>query len=466
MHEDSALIAVTRDRGVWYRALDSIGTWTRASLTALGVSRIPPASPGASSGLVASRPQSQDHLRQFALAPAVYAAIQRRTRVLADAPIVVLRDEVKVDPRAEPWARELLDLLMYPDPEEMASRGDPNGLAPVEPGEGLIAQAVADLLMTGQAWIIPTAADSKRIIGLTRAHPQTMAIVNGGQQVRRRINGTEVIYPRRGVFCLRLVSWEATGQGELGTGAGSVLANLVAAESTALAKTAQVIDQGGADVIVTSATPAGVAFLSNPQNRERVKNDVSNALAMRDGSRVIVLSGDIQAKPAGLSPAEIQAPELLTAARQVELMALGATPAAVGENAANYATAALQYRVQAELDESLAGVFEAYLLRPLAQHYARAVGKGSGDARRVTARLDLSRHPGYAYARTEAIDRMVKLVDLGWSPEQAAEIEGQPFPKPTGQPRPKAPTTGAPAEIVKGDGPQRAAREPTDSEGD
>lgn len=475
MAEDNGLIvyidAPATRGGRWYRALDAVSGFTRASLSALGVGRSPPQSPGASYSVVATRPRAQDHLQQMSLSPAVYAAVQRRSRVLADAPIVVLRGEERVDPAKEAWAGEFLSLLQYPDPEELASRGDPTGLAPVYTGEHLIAQGVADYLLTGCAWIIPTAADSKRIVGLTRAHPRTMRIVQGGDYVEQVVPGRVTRYPRRGVFCLRSVSWQSSGEGELGVGAGEVLMPYVSAERTAMEKTAAVIDQGGADVIVTSNTPAGLAFLSNPANRDKVRKDVEAALAMREGSRVIVISGDLVAKPSGFTPAEIQAPELMTAARDAELMALGVTPVAIGLGTANFATAALQYRVQAELDESLAGVFESFLLRPLAQHYARAIGKGTIDARRITARIDLSTHPGYAYARTEAIKRMNDLVEVhGYTTEQAAAIEGQPFPKPLGTPRPKAATApGAAAEIVQGDGAQRAAgaaRETSTPEGD
>jgi hypothetical protein len=221
-----------------------------------------------------------------------------------------------------------------------------------------------------------------------------------------------------------------------------VLSPVVDAERTAMEKTAQLIDQGGADIIVSSTTPAGLAFLANPANREAVKRDLTSALALRDGSRVVVISGDLTAKASGFAPAEIQAPELLEAARTAELMAIGVTPVAVGLGDANYATAALQLRVQADLDEQLASVFEAFLLRPLAWHYARMSGKSYRDSRRYTCRIDLSTHPGYAYARTEAIDRMSKLVDMGYSAEQAAAIEGQPFPRPAGPPRPRATPTG------------------------
>jgi len=463
-------------QGPWYRAIAAVSGFYRASLAAMGVSKTPPMRPGASSGQVASRPLAEQHLQQMALSPAVYAAIQRRTRTMGDYPIIVLVDGKPVPGKSAPWVGELLHLLATPDSEELSARGDPEGLAPIEPGEGLIAQLVADLLLEGVAYVIPTAGSRNRVSGLTRAHPRLMRLANGGAHWHYAQQGRVTVYPRRGVFCLRTVSWQASGQGELGTGAGEVLEPLVAAERSAMVKTAQIIDQGGADVIVTSKSATGQQFLANPANRDRVREDLQTMLGMRDGGRVVVIGGDLEAKPSGLTPGDIQAPALIEAARGSELMALGVTPVSIGMSDAVYATAALQYRVQAELDESLASIFEAYLLRPLAQHYARVSGMGLAQVATVTARIDLSTHPGYAYARTEAIDRMTKLVDLGYSTEQAAIIEAQTFPPPAGPPRAKtAPQAGAPGgepkPIGEGGGGQRLAvihggRERADSEGD
>lgn len=436
------LPALSSSSSWWLRAVSSVTTFTRATLAQMGVGTRAPASPGAAYGTIAHRPLAEQHLQQFALSPTVYAAALRRGRSLGNYPFVVLRDEDVVDPRREPWAGELLALLESPDPEDAGGSRDPMWLAPIEPGEGLIAQLVVDLLLEGWATCIPTAGRGGRLAGLTRAHPKTMSLVRGGEAWARKVDGRVELYDRRAVFCLRNPSWEATGQGELGTGAGAVLEPLVAAERQAMIKSAMVIEQGGADVVVSATTPAAVQFLSNPANREKVKHDLQSALSMRDGGRVIVLGGDLDAKSIGLTPADIQAPQLLVAARSAELMALGVTPVAIGGDATNYATAALQYRVQAELDEALAAVFEAYLLRPLAQHYHRVAGRGVG---RITCRMDLSSHPGYAYARTEAIDRMLKLVELGWSAEQAADIEQLNLPKPKGTPRAAVPAPQAPA---------------------
>lgn len=450
----------TERAGLWIRILSSASAFYRASLAAVGVTDAPPSQPGASSGRVASKVLAQDYLQQMAQSAVVYAALNRRAHAFGNYPIAVYRDEVKVDPKREPWAAEFLALVQNPDPADGLLAGDTDGLAPIMPGEGLFAQLVADYLATGVAYVIPTAGSGDRLSGLTRAHPRSMTLEQGGAVwvYRPPGGGMARTYPRRAVFCIRNISWEAGGAGELGTGAGQVLADLVNAEATAIRKTAQVIEQGGADVWVGATTPAAAQFLANPANRNKVRDDLTEALAMRDGSRVVVMGGDLEAKDVGLKPADMQAPELMTTARGAELLALGVTPVSIGGEAGNYAEAALQYRVQAEFDESLAAVFEAFLLRPLSQHYARiGSGRRKVDARTVTARFDLSTHPGYAYARTEAIDRMIKLVDLGWDAEQAASIENLSLPKPSGPPRQKQAPVAAPG--VPGNEPPPVGRE-------
>jgi hypothetical protein len=124
------------------------------------------------------------------------------------------------------------------------------------------------------------------------------------------------------------------------------------------------------------------------------------------------------------------------AAKASELAALGVVPVAVGSDAGTYATAVQQYRTQAELDEQIASIVEAALLRPLARHFARQSGQPRTMVRadEFTARFDLSTHPGYAYLRTEQINRVSALVKLGWSPLQAAEAEGLDLPDPEGEP--------------------------------
>jgi len=229
----------------------------------------------------------------------------------------------------------------------------------------------------------------------------------------------------------------------LGVGAGHALRELVAAEEVALRQTRQVVSQGGADVMITGKSPAMAQFLGVAKNREQVAKDASSALAGEDGRRVFVVGGDLSVSDAGLRPADLRAPELLEASRAAELAAVGATPVSIGGESATYATAVQQYRVQAELDEQLASVIEAGLLRPLARHFARLAGDPRAD--RVTCRLDLSTHPGYAYLRTDAYNRMQTLVQLGWTAAQAADAEDLDLPEPEGEPMSmpgQAPTGG------------------------
>lgn len=438
--------------GWWARATDAVATYTRATLAQMGLSPTPPTRAGASRGTFGARPRADEHLRQMALSPTVFAAAMRRARTFGDYPFVVLVDGVPVEPREVPWAKAMLELLQNPDPEYLTTRGDVTGIAALVPGEGLIAQLVVDILLEGVAWILPTAGRGQSVAGLTRLHPRCVKLVMGGAYVEHTQDGRATRYPRRSVFCITNPSWQATGEGQLGVGAGEVLEPIVAAERVAMEKTASIIAQGGADVVVTGSDNAGKMLLSNETNRTKITKEVSDALAMTTGSRVIALGGPIELNPLGLTPSDIQAPTLMEAAHKAELMAMGVVPVAIGENSANFATAALQYRVQAELDEAVASMLEAYWLRPLAQHYARAFGGlRVSESGRVTCRLDLSDHPGYVSARGEAITRMGALVDLGWSPVQAAAFERLPLPKPEGQPRRSAPPN--PALVPQGDTP-------------
>lgn len=445
--------------GPWYRTVSRVSAFYRASLAAMGVGKAPPGRPGASYSVVARKGNAESDLSQLARSPAVFAAVNRRAETFANSPIRVYEGygmgDVKsepLDPDKFPWVANLLRLIESPDPADLG------GLFPASPGELLISQLVADLLLSGVAFVIPTrSASGDAVIGLTRVHPAQMTLVDGGAAWEHRpTNGYPVRYPRTSVSCLRLVSWQASGAGDLGTGAGEVLRYIVQAEVTAMKQTADIIAQGGADVVVTGKTPQGMALMTNDANRDRIAKGVADALAARDGQRVIALGGDIEVKATGLTPADIQAPEFQAAAKVAELMALGCVPVAAGSEASTYASAVLQYRVQSAIDEGLATVFEGFLFRPLAQQFARRAGYAGWM--RVTARFDLSQHPGAAFIRSESIDRITKLVDLGYSTEQAASIEGQSFPKAAGPPRAKAPPAAG-ADAAQGAAPAKAVGE-------
>jgi phage portal protein BeeE len=395
---------------------------------------------GFTSRLLASNSRAEKDMEALALSPSVFAAVQRRALTFSVYPIRVYRGysiggkrTQPLDPAEFPWVASLLRLLQAPDPR------DQEGLFPANPGETIFSQLVADLLLTGNAFAAVQAAQNGNIVGLYRLHPKLVQLErrNGEEVWIYRPAGQPVtLYPRRTIAHLRLLSWQASGAGEFGTGAGAPLANLVRAETTALAQTASMVDQGGADVLVTAKTPAGAQYLSVKENRETVAREASQALAGEDGRRVFVVSGDLDVKPSGLTPADVRAPELLMAAKASELAALGVVPVAVGSDAGTYATAVQQYRTQAELDEQIASIVEAALLRPLTRHFARQSGQPRTMVRadEYTARFDLSTHPGYGYLRTEQINRMGALVKLGWSPLQAAEAEGLDLPDPEGEP--------------------------------
>lgn len=451
MNEDHSLAPIPP--GLWYRAVSAVTRAVNLTLATMGVGTKPPSSPGASFAVVARKASAQDDLSAIARSPAVYAAVNRRAQSFATFPIRVYEGYGIGDIRTEPldpdkveWVASFLRTLELPAP------GDLGQLFPTMPGEGLIGQLVADLLTVGNAYVIPTASpDGKRVVSLMRAHPLEMQLEAGGRRWRRQVQGGGPVefYDRNAISHIRLVSWEAGGMGAMGTGAGSPLGQIIRGEAMALEKSADVIAQGGADLVVTGKTPEGIAYMRNAASRQKTVQDIGVALEARDGQRVIGIAGDVELTPIGLTPADIKAPEFLAAAKNAELMTLGVVPIAVGSEASTYAGGVIQMRVQLDNDEGIAALFEAYFLRPLAQSFARTVGKDPNPSR-FTARFDLSQHPGAAAVRSEALARMSLWIGMGWTPEQAAGIEGLDVPKPLGAPPSKPPPspTAAPSTLT------------------
>ena len=428
----------------------SASTWIRSTASTaigrIGALRGAPPRAGITGGRVASLVNAQEDLQAISESPVVYAAMLRRALTFATYPIRVYqgysiggRKATVLDPERVPWVGSLLRLLQCPDPD------DQDGVFPANPGESLLAQIVADLILTGNAWVAIRTSPSGAIVGLYRLHPRCVTLerfITGDEWVYRPGSVLPTRYPRRTVAHLKLLSWQASAAGELGTGAGAALRQVIDAETTALNQTANMIRQGGADVKVTGTSALGKAFLANEKNRKEVAKEVSEAMKGPEGRRVFVLGGDLDVNDSGLKPADLKAPEMMVASRGMELAAIGTVPVALGSDAGTYATAVQQYRTQAELDEQIAAVIEACLLRPLARHFARmAGGRAAVRADEYTARFDLSSHPGYAFLRSEQVNRMVALVNMGWAPHQAAEAEGLDMPEPEGEPKTVAPTT-------------------------
>ncbi len=401
-----------------------------------------PGRPGITVGRVASNPRAEDELSSMASSPTVFAAVGRRAWGMASYPIRCFfgsplggkpepLDSAKVS-----WVAALERLLQTPNPADVFH------VFPQDPGEGLLAQVIADLLQAGNAFVASQMNPEGDIIGLYRLHPQLVTLERrpGGDVwvYRAGYGQPPIIYPRGSVSHLRLLSWQRSGQGEMGVGAGTPLYHLIAAETEALEQTAAVIEQGGVDIVITGGDATASAYLKDPKNREEVAARFTETLKPDPRGRrrrVVILGGGLKAEEAGWKPADLRAEALLQAARSSELMAIGVTPITVGSEAGTYATAVQQYRVQAEWDEQLQTVVESYLLRPLAQHFARqAGGRWALKADRVTCCIDLSSHPGYAYLRTDQIARAEKLQRMGWTAEQAAAAEGLYLPKPEGKP--------------------------------
>ena len=371
----------------WYSRLWSRATASTATVWAAIVglaTRTPPPRPGIASGRVVSQTRAEADLQTLALSPTVYAAITERAFSIASYPVSVSygyafggnRPDL-LDPERVPWVGSLLRLIQSPDPADTLT------IFPRTPGEGLIAQIVADLLLTGNFWVAITQDKAGNIIGLERLHPRLVTLERSGamdnpveEWVYRPTVGLPRRYLRGQVAHGRLLSWQATGAAEIGTGAGSPLEPLVQAEYRALRQTASVIQQGGADVVITGEDAQTKAFLSNEKNRNEVRDRAIEALSGGpDGSRrVVVLPGSLKMDKSGLEPADLKAPELMDSARDSELRALGCTPVVVGSDSGTFATAAYQHRVQAQKDQQVANIIEGALLRPLARHFARMAG--------------------------------------------------------------------------------------------
>lgn len=407
-------------------------------------------------GRVARAANAERDLASMATSPTVFAAVNRRSWSMATYPIRCYRGSQAtelepLDPARVPWVAAMLRLLETPNPADVGC------IFPENPGEGVLAQIVADLLEAGNAYAAVQTNDEGRIIGLHRLHPQLVHLERrptGDVWVYRPGYGsTPVLYPRGSVSHLRLLSWQKSAAGEMGVGAGTPLRPMVAAESEALQQTAASIEQGGPDIVITGKDAQTAAFMQSETNRKQIVERFTEKLKPGpDGKRrrIVALGGNLEIKDAGWKPADLKAPELLKASRSAELMAIGVTPISVGADAGTYANAVQQYRVQAEWDEQLQTVIEAYLLRPLARHMARQFGgRWAMRADQVTCRIDLSGHPGYAYLRTDAIKRAKELQDMGWTAEQAAAAEGLNLPKPEGKPMRAGPAAAPNAEAPR-----------------
>ena len=408
--------------------------------------------------------QAANQLGLMAESPGIYAALLRRCVGMQVYPLCVHRampggrTREEIDPAQEVWAADLLRLLQRPDP------ADVDAVFPALPGELLLAQLMADLIMAGTAYVRFQTGTGGAIVGLARLHPAVTSIlyVNGARRIWYRPTAAQAqTFDGREVCVLRWISAAADARAELGIGAGECLEAISAAEVGALERTRTAIEQGGVDIAVEATDPATAALLMDPDQRLALANDLTAALG-KEGQRVLIPSGGYKLNDLGLKPADLRAPETLTAARQAQLMAIGVVPVMVGADSTSYATAAAQLRVQYSWDLELAAWMEAFLLRPLAQAFARnGGGRAALSASMVTCAWDLSSHPGALAARTEAIARAVQLVDLGWTAAQAAEAEGLDLPPPEGQPRPKVPAMTPPASSS----PAQGGGNPADAQG-
>lgn len=428
-------------RSSWYsRLVGSLrGTWARSVAYGMAALRRPPPRGGVSSGRVASPINAERDLGAMESSPAVLAGVTRLALSFTTFPVRVylgfsVGGDKSLTPISSdvPWVAAFLRLLQTPD------HTNADELAP-EPGDSLFAQIVADLVVAGIFFVAPTLTDKGDVIGLRRLHPKlcTFERTNGQEWVVYRTPTDTMWYPRRQVFVGHMPSWAADGRGELGSGAGAALYDLNTAEATALRQTALITRQGGADLRIVAADAAGAALLRDKPAREKLVREATEALEGEGGRRVYALGGNIRIEDAGLKPADLQAEKLLQYAPNVQLMALGVVPAAVGRDASNYANGVLQWRAQADMDEGRAQVIEAHFLRPLARRFARQYGgRMAQRLDEITARHDLSSHIGYAYVRTDAYTRAVMLVEgLGYTVEQAVAAEQLDLPKPLGTPR-------------------------------
>ncbi len=429
---------------------------------------------GISVGRVARNRTAAAELARLSSSPTVYAAVTRRSLTLARFPIRVYRGldpktATPLEPERVPWVAALLRLLQNPDPADLGA------LFPARPGTIVWAQVIADLIASGDAYVVPIGS-GELIAGLQRVHPVGAVLVSkpDGEYWRFGQGFHARDYPRRSIAHIRMLSASAGPQGEFGIGACQALAPMLDAEEHALRQTAAKIQQGGVDLVVTGKDATTLGFLKSKQNREAIAAQVTEALGgSGTDRRVFVLGGHLDIKDAGFKPADLQSKELLAATERKTLQSLGTVPIALGAEASTFATAVQQYRAQADMDAGIVALLEAALFRPLARQFAlNAGGRWAGRADQVTCRFDLSTHPGNIYARSEAIDRAGKLVALGWSAEQASNAEGLDLPAPEGTPaaRPATlqPTPGtgpAPlgdtepdtAEPSTGDDPERAA---------
>lgn len=378
---------------------------------------------------------SQLHL--MAESPAVYAALWHRCIGLQVYPMTVLlvtpggESRETINPLREPWAASLLRLLQRPDPADVGR------VFPRTPGELFLAELLADLLVTGTAYVRFQQGDGGRIVGLARLHPAvtTTEVERGQRRFRYRPSpGDEQLFRDEEVCVLRALSWASDLRSEQGVGAAEPLMAITRAEVAALKRTATAIEQGGVDIAVEPTSEIGSNLLQDPAQRKELADEITTALG-KEGQRVFIPGGPYKLTDFGLKPGDLRGAETQAAARSAQLMALGLVPVMAGVDPGGYATAVAQLRVQYGLDLELVTWLEVFILRPLAQAFAEREGGNGwlGRTSQVTCAYNLSKHPGALAAETEAIGRAKDLMLMGWSNVQAAQHQGLDLPPPEGE---------------------------------
>lgn len=365
----------------------------------------------------------------------VYIGTRAVAEDLARVPVKLWRGEG--EKAVEVMAHPVLDMLRMPNSDQT--------------GADMTQQRVVDRMLTGTAYRRLLGVGG-RPTGMVRLHPEHVRVVPAANGlidgfVYRPDGLRKQWLERADVLYDATPSWESGPQRLYGQGIIRALHDTLTADKAARERTAEAHRQGRPEALVTPPD-SDLGQWTAPQTRE-VRGHLESLFSHAHGG-VAVLGHAVNLEKLSWSPADLAAGDTHDRSRDEALAACGVPPTRVGLPTANYATAREQMRQYwSNTIVPWARAFDAVDTR-LAQRF---------DPQLRVVR-DFSGVEALQEDRTARLDRVQRWVFLGWSPEQAAAMEGFDVPEQDKAPAEEAPVAPdkAPEEEEDVQGGEAAAR--------
>lgn len=217
--------------------------------------------------------------------------------------------------------------------------------------------------------------------------------------------GEMLVYSPSAIVHWRLAAWENGPQGLLGEGLIRALTNDLNADFQSSKHAAKAARQG---------RPSAIFIPKENIKREHAAmiNDAYRRV-LEEGAPSMVVPFETQVEFPSFTPRDLEFAEQRKLTRETVLAAFGVPPTRVGLPTANYATSQQQ-----DLTYWLGLVGLARLIDAGLTRIARTITPG------VYVKHDFAGVPALQESRSERLDRVQKLVDLGVQPAAAAAYEG------------------------------------------